>query len=105
MEESKGEEEEYDQEENEDFIYVFPEREEIPKAKELPMRKRKTDDRLIGESKDIKMRVKQQVLEGVAKPKVSLMIRSPKDAITFGLTCILKSRFTGYIYCGDGHYC
>ena len=33
------------------------------------------------------------------------MVRAPKDAVTFGLTCIIKSTKTGYIYYGDGHYC
>ena len=49
---------------------------------------------------------KEKVIEALSgKVKINRKIKVAKDSVTFGMTCIVESRRTGYLYCGDGHMC
>lgn len=34
-----------------------------------------------------------------------MRVSAPKDAVAFGLTFVIRSENTGYLYAGDGQYC
>ena len=42
--------------------------------------------------------------EGGAEVGMTMRVSAPKDAVAFGLSFVIRSERTGFIYSGDGQY-